>query len=80
MSCDYGGPVAHLVERVIRIDEAVGSNPIGSTMIREKAWEAFERVIIARTDGFERRSTTARVGVASFASGRKLVTESDESS
>ena len=25
------GPVAHLVERVIRIDEASGSSPLGST-------------------------------------------------
>ncbi len=27
------GPVAHLVERVIRIDEASGSSPLGSTKI-----------------------------------------------
>ncbi len=31
------GPVAHLVERVIRIDEASGSSPLGSTTVKKSA-------------------------------------------
>lgn len=31
----YYGPVAHLVERVIRIDEASGSSPLGSTTVKK---------------------------------------------
>lgn len=32
----YYGPLAHLVERVIRIDEVTGSNPVRSTPLRNK--------------------------------------------
>ena len=37
------GPLAQLVERVIRIDEASGSNPLGSTVHRAYS-SAVERV------------------------------------
>ncbi len=45
------GPVAQLVERVIRIDEVRGSNPLRSTMIRKDGLEPSVRSIRVRIEG-----------------------------
>jgi hypothetical protein len=72
------GPVAHLVEQRFCKAKVGGSSPLGSTTKRNPACAGFSFCLKGLKDEKAGAHVGARGGVASLASRRGLVTESDE--